>query len=121
MLTAVLMVIKYSYSIESFILTMFRMPKLPDINQKESTSSFGSSKKEPRTRRQPILFSNPEKQKVYKCLVFLSVNSTPFDNANTHRYLQLFEFQREVLYLLNAEAAKREEEQSRRLCQNGGV
>ena len=41
------------------------MPKLPDINQKESSSSFGSSKKEPRTRRQPILFSNPEKQKVY--------------------------------------------------------
>ena len=40
------------------------MPKLPDINQKESSSSFGSSKKEPRTRRQPILFSNPEKQKV---------------------------------------------------------
>ena len=43
---------------------ILEMPKLPDINKKESAQSLGSSKREPRTRKQPILFSNPEKQKV---------------------------------------------------------
>ena len=34
---------------------------------------------------------------------------------------QLYEFQREVLYLLNEEAAQREEEYQRRMVNNGGV
>ena len=40
------------------------MPKLPDIARKESNQSLGSVKKEPRSRKQPIIFVDPEKQKV---------------------------------------------------------
>ena len=65
------------------------MPKLPDINQKESSSSFGSSKKEPRTRRQPILFSNPEKQKVINNRYFIP--TVHFD-TNDRLLLILFHF-----------------------------
>jgi len=72
--------------------------KLPSIKSKESVTKKTSEQSvtQPRTKRQPIIFSNPEKQRLY-------------------------EFQREVLYLLNEEAAQREEEYQRRMVNNGGV
>merc|ERR1711935_155683 len=80
-------------------LDLSKMPtKLPSIKSKESVTKKTSEQSvtQPRTKRQPIIFSNPEKQRLY-------------------------EFQREVLYLLNDEAAQREEEYQRRMVNNGGV